>query len=162
LGTVMRSLGQIPTEAELEAELEDMRNVADADANVMITFAEFLVIYGMENERNRYRGGNQEGFQRSLQTGWQQIHLCCRDSSHHDQLRWRKTEGRGANRMITFTEFLVMMAWKMKETVTEEEIRKAFKEVFKQDGNGFISAAKIRHIMTNCDGKKLTDKKQTE
>ncbi len=77
LGTVMRSLGQIPTEAELEAELEDMRNVADADANVMITFAEFLVIYGMENERNRYRGGNQEGFQRSLQTGWQRIHLCC-------------------------------------------------------------------------------------
>jgi calmodulin len=64
--------------------------------------------------------------------------------------------------MITFTEFLVMMAWKMKETVTEEEIRKAFKEVFKQDGNGFISAAEIRHIMTNCDVEKLTDKEQTE
>jgi calmodulin len=98
LGTVMRSLGQIPTEAELEAELEDMRNVADTDANGMITFAEFLV----------------------------------------------------------------MMAWKMKETVTEKEIRKAFKEVFKQDGNGFISAAEIHHIMTNCDGEKLKDEEQTE
>jgi Ca2+-binding EF-hand superfamily protein len=50
--------------------------------------------------------------------------------------------------MITFTEFLVMMAWKMKETVTEEEISKAFKEVFKQDGNGFISAAEIHLTST--------------
>ena len=41
-----------------------------------------------------------------------------------------------------------MMARKMKDTDSEEEILEAFK-VFDKDGNGFISAAELRHIMTN-------------
>jgi len=43
----------------------------------------------------------------------------------------------------------------MKDTDSEEEILEAFK-VFDKDGNGFISAAELRHIMTNL-GEKLTD-----
>ena len=82
LGTVMRSLGQNPT----EAELQDMINVVDVDGNVTIDFPEFLTI----------------------------------------------------------------MARKMKDTDTdsEEEIRGVFC-VFDKDSNGFISAAKLRHMMTN-------------
>ena len=80
LGTVMRSLGQNPT----EAELADMINEVDADGNGT----------------------------------------------------------------IDFPEFLTMMARKMKDTDSEEEILEAFK-VFDKDGNGFISAAELRHIMTN-------------
>ena len=38
---------------------------------------------------------------------------------------------------------------------SEEEIREAFR-VFDKDGNGFISAAELRHVMTNL-GEKLTD-----
>jgi Ca2+-binding EF-hand superfamily protein len=41
-----------------------------------------------------------------------------------------------------------MMARKMKDTDSEEEIREAFK-VFDKDGNGSISAAELRHVMTN-------------
>ena len=41
-----------------------------------------------------------------------------------------------------------MMARKMKDTDSDEEIREAFK-VFDKDGNGFISAAELRHVMTN-------------
>lgn len=41
-----------------------------------------------------------------------------------------------------------MMARKMKDTDSEEEIREAFK-VFDKDGNGFISSAELRHVMTN-------------
>lgn len=41
-----------------------------------------------------------------------------------------------------------MMARKMKDTDSEEEIREAFK-VFDKDGNGYISAAELRHVMTN-------------
>lgn len=41
-----------------------------------------------------------------------------------------------------------MMARKMKDTDSEEEIKEAFK-VFDKDGNGFISAAELRHVMTN-------------
>ena len=47
------------------------------------------------------------------------------------------------------------MARKMRDTDSEEEIREAFK-VFDKDGNGYISAAELRHVMTNL-GEKLTD-----
>merc|ERR1712186_169640 len=89
LGTVMRSLGQNPT----EAELQDMINEVDADGNGT----------------------------------------------------------------IDFPEFLSLMARKMKDTDTEEELI----EVFDRDGNGFISAAELRHVMTNL-GEKLTDEEVDE
>ena len=56
---------------------------------------------------------------------------------------------------IDFKEFLIMMAKKMKDNNEEEELIEAFK-VFDKDGNGFISAAELRHVMTNL-GAKLTD-----
>ena len=52
------------------------------------------------------------------------------------------------------------MARKMKDTDTEEELIEAFK-VFDRDGNGFISAAELRHVMTNL-GEKLTDEEVDE
>merc|ERR1712046_54842 len=83
LGTVMRSLGQNPT----EAELQDMINEVDADASGTIDFPEFL-------------------------------------------------------------------------NLMAKEIKEAFK-VFDKDGNGFISAAELRHVMTNL-GEKLTDEEVDE
>ena len=64
------------------------------------------------------------------------------------------------NGTIDFPEFLTMMARKMKDSDTEEEIREAFR-VFDKDGNGFISAAELRHVMTNL-GEKLTDEEVDE
>ena len=87
LGTVMRSLDQSPTEAELQV----MINEVDADDNGT----------------------------------------------------------------IDFPEFLTMMARKMKDADSEEEIREAF-TAFEKDANGFISVAQLRHLMTNV-GEKLTD-----
>jgi EF-hand domain pair len=49
---------------------------------------------------------------------------------------------------------------KMKDTDTEEELIEAFK-VFDRDGNGLISAAELRHVMTNL-GEKLTDEEVDE
>ncbi|XP_021566870.1 calmodulin-like [Carlito syrichta] len=64
------------------------------------------------------------------------------------------------NGTIDFPEFLTMMARKMKDTTSEEEIREAF-HVFDKDGNGYMSAAELCHVMmfltmTNL-GEKLTD-----
>merc|ERR1712226_284091 len=71
--------------------------------------------------------------------------------------RWMDADGNGT---IDFPEFLTMMARKMKYTDSEEEIRAAFR-VFDKDGNGFISAAELRHVMTNL-GEKLTDEEVDE
>lgn len=48
-----------------------------------------------------------------------------------------------------------MMVRQMKDAVSEEEIREAFK-VFDCDNNGFISTAELRHVL-NSIGEKLTD-----
>ena len=68
------------------------------------------------------------------------------------------------NGIINFSEFTMIargfingnrvrnasktMAGKVKEIYSEEEIREAF-SVFDKDGNGFASAAELRHVMIN-------------
>jgi Ca2+-binding EF-hand superfamily protein len=47
-----------------------------------------------------------------------------------------------------------------KDADHEEELREAFK-VFDKDGNGFVSAAELKHVMTNL-GEKLTDEEVDE
>jgi len=64
------------------------------------------------------------------------------------------------NGTIDFEEFLQMMAKKMKDTDTEEEMKEAFK-VFDRDNNGFISAQELRLVMANL-GEKLTDEEVEE
>ncbi len=64
------------------------------------------------------------------------------------------------NGTIDFPEFLTLMARKIKDTDTEEELREAFK-VFDRDGNQLISAAELRQVMTTL-GEKLTDEEVDE
>jgi calmodulin len=53
-----------------------------------------------------------------------------------------------------------MMARKMQNTDSEEEIRQAFK-VFDRDNNGYISASELRHVMATV-GESLTDEEVDE
>jgi len=92
LGTVMRSLGQNPT----ESVLQNMLNEVDSDGN---------------------------GY-------------------------------------IDFSEFLVMMTRKIKDSDSDDDLKEAFK-VFDKDDNGSISAKELRHVMTNL-GEKLSDEEIDE
>ena len=59
------------------------------------------------------------------------------------------------NETIDFPEVCALLARKLKDTDAEEEFKEAFR-VFDKDGNGFTSAAELRHIMTSL-GEKMTD-----
>lgn len=61
----------------------------------------------------------------------------------------------GRSGKIDFPEFLTLMARKLKDEDSEEEILEAFR-VFDRDGNGFLSTAELRHVMTSI-GEKLTE-----
>ena len=57
-------------------------------------------------------------------------------------------------------QFLSIMDKLMKEADTEEELVEAFK-VFDRNGTGFISAAELRHVMTNIN-EDFTDEEPEE
>lgn len=61
---------------------------------------------------------------------------------------------------INFAQFLSLIARKIKDTETEEELIEAF-EMFDLDGNGVISAAELRYVNSNLD-KMLTDEELDE
>ncbi|CAD6206422.1 unnamed protein product [Miscanthus lutarioriparius] len=59
------------------------------------------------------------------------------------------------NGTIEFPEFLNLMAHKLKDTDSEEEVKEAF-EMFDKDQDGYISAAELRDMMANL-GEQQTD-----
>ena len=59
------------------------------------------------------------------------------------------------NGSIDFPEFLSMMAGKVKDVDTAEELRQVFL-VFDKDKDGFINARELKQVMNNL-GEKLTD-----
>jgi len=63
-------------------------------------------------------------------------------------------------RYLRSIDSLVQRSRKMKDTDTEKEFIEAFK-VFDRDGNGFISAAELRHAMSNL-GQKMSDEEVVE
>ncbi|XP_037947420.1 calmodulin-A-like [Teleopsis dalmanni] len=67
------------------------------------------------------------------------------------------TDGDG---VIDFNEFANMMADKIRETITESEIREAFK-IFDKSGNGYVSRVELKHILLNL-GEKISDEEIDE
>merc|ERR1712188_198769 len=123
LGTVMRSLGQNPT----EQELKDMIDEVDTDGNGTIDFPEFLSMMArkmqdtdteeeireafkvfdkdgngfisaaeLQDAGLRLRGGDQGGVQ-GVRQGRQRLHLRGRAAPHHDHPR-REAHRRGGRR----------------------------------------------------------------
>jgi len=61
---------------------------------------------------------------------------------------------------VTFPEFISLMVRRLSPSDNEEELMMAFR-VFDRDGNGFISASELRHVMNNL-GEILTDDELNE
>ncbi|XP_070538783.1 calmodulin-like isoform X2 [Ptychodera flava] len=74
------------------------------------------------------------------------------DSDLESMMREVDTKGKGS---IEFDEFLLLMAKKIKEQDEDEDLVEAF-QVFDRDGNGFISAQELRHVMHKL-GENMTD-----
>ncbi len=65
--------------------------------------------------------------------------------------------------LIGFPEFLTLMATKMNDIAEAREYSEMFR-IFDKDGNGFITAAELRHIMTNLGERRtgVTDEEVDE
>ena len=66
----------------------------------------------------------------------------------------------GDSGIVDFPDFLVAMAKREKKKGSEEEIRDTFR-AFDKDGNGFITAPELRHVMLNL-GVDLSDEEIEE
>jgi calmodulin len=62
--------------------------------------------------------------------------------------------------VINFSEFISLMARRVKNTDTQEDLAQQFK-VFDRDGDGLISADECKHVLAGL-GEKLTDKEIDE
>lgn len=82
---------------------------------------------------------------------------CPTEAELADMINEVDAEGNGT---IDFPEFLTLMARKMKDTDSVEDILEAFR-VFDKDGNGFISATELRYLMTNLS-ETLSDEEVDE
>mmetsp|Transcript_8054 Transcript_8054/g.13912 ORF Transcript_8054/g.13912 Transcript_8054/m.13912 type:complete len:152 (+) Transcript_8054:56-511(+) len=71
-----------------------------------------------------------------------------------EMVREVDTDGNGN---VDFSEFLTMMANKFNGDDLEKECAEAFKNLFDKDGDGFLSAPELKHVMASL-GENLTDK----
>ncbi|KAH9507179.1 hypothetical protein Btru_056555 [Bulinus truncatus] len=64
------------------------------------------------------------------------------------------------NGQVDFADFLTLMATIMNKKESPDELLQAF-QVFDRECNGFVSAAELRHVMTNL-GEKMSDEEVDE
>uniref|UniRef100_A0A1I8IYR6 Calmodulin n=1 Tax=Macrostomum lignano TaxID=282301 RepID=A0A1I8IYR6_9PLAT len=179
LGTVMRSLGQNPT----EAELQDMINEVDQDGNGTIDFPEFLTMMARkmkdsdseEEIREAFRVFDKDGngfiSAAELRHVMTNLGEKLTDEEVEEMIREADLDGDGQinyeefeyieeidselTGVLELNTFMTLMAEKMKPRDTEEAIIEAFR-VFDKQNSGMVSASELRNQLTQL-GERLTD-----
>lgn len=103
------------------------------------------------------REGNGEIPAKLLGTAMRSLGQNPTESEIADMINEVDTEATGK---IPFDTFVMLIAREMKNTDRIEEIIEAFR-IFDKEGKGIITAAELRHVMTNL-GEKLTDEEVDE
>lgn len=142
----MRSLGQNPTQAELEDMINEVRPLRLVDGPVLCADASRLCppdpgIASFAPRFYRARRLNYRPFSVNV-TRIRAMLIPCDIS-----LACSLQVDADGNNSIDFAEFMTLMARKMHDTDSEEEIREAFK-VFDKNNDGHISAAELKHVMS--------------
>ncbi|ODQ62506.1 hypothetical protein WICANDRAFT_76673 [Wickerhamomyces anomalus NRRL Y-366-8] len=88
-----------------------------------------------------------------LSTVMRSLGFCPSESEVTDMMNEIDVNG---DHQIEFSEFLALMSRQLKTNDSEQELLEAFK-VFDKNGDGVISAAELKHVLTSI-GEKLTDK----
>ena len=187
LGTVMRSLGQNPTEAELQVSSirrekggEEREKTATTIAlsllspqprhSLTLSFFSLSSLPPTRQKKNSRTGNGQGGRRRRLRDR-RLFRVPRADVQERESLFFHFGKRASPFFLFLFLTLVLSLSFssakkpllhhhqknsqQMKDTDSEEELREAFK-VFDKDGNGFISAAELRHVMTNL-GEKLSD-----
>ncbi|XP_052202645.1 calmodulin-7-like isoform X2 [Diospyros lotus] len=148
LGTVMRSLGQNPT----EAELQDMINEVDADGNGTIDFPEFLNLMARKmkdtdseeelKEAFRVFDKDQNGFISAAELRHVMTNLGEKltDEEVDEMIREADVDGDG---QINYEEFVKVMMAKRREKMGKEKSRRTGKRgkhrrVPRNEGIGYL------------------------
>lgn len=123
LGTVMRNLGQNPT----DSEVKDMLNEVDADGNGDLLCVCFCVCQQLSNDARIRQTQPTSGNKHPRYERSHHFENCANDI--------RRSDAVGT---IDFPEFLTVMAKKVKDADHAEELMAAFK-VFDRDGDGMLT-----------------------
>ncbi|KAL4237342.1 hypothetical protein ACF0H5_002060 [Mactra antiquata] len=148
LRNVMSNLGEKIT----DEEVDEMMREADMDGDGTIDYEEYKEAFSLFD-----KDGDGTITTKELGTVMRSLGQNPTEAELEDMIREVDADDSGT---IDFAEFISMMARNQKNADPDEEMREAFR-VFDKDGNGVISAAELRHVMTNL-GEKLTDEEVDE
>ncbi|KAL5007929.1 hypothetical protein ScPMuIL_013510 [Solemya velum] len=141
---VMSTLGEKLT----DAEIDEMILEADTDGDGQVNYSEMKEVYSLFD-----KDGDGNITTKELGPVMRTLNLNPAESELQELANEIETNGTD---VLDFPDFLSIMARKLKEPPeTEESLKEAFR-VFDKDGNGYLSAAELRHVMTNL-GEKLSD-----
>ncbi|KAK3093733.1 hypothetical protein FSP39_019382 [Pinctada imbricata] len=147
MGKELRNIMTTIGEKLSEEEVEEMIKEAEMGEDGRISYEEFKEAFSLFD-----KDGDGNVTTKELGTVMRSLGQNPTEAELQDMINEMDTDGNGT---VDFPEFLTLMARKLSDADSVEDLIEAFR-VFDKDGNGEISAAELRHVMKSL-GENLTD-----